>query len=126
MLYQHIGMYACTRGILDHDCLGERAEDGWCTKRTDCGQHLKQAGDTGWTTLAEFWQRREVLAGVPGAGRVLLNREGCNALGTVHDGGTAPVEPEASPATVCPATGDATLHGRGQQGFHGTAPEPYA
>ena len=78
---------SCTRVILDHYLMGDGSKDGWRTKRTDFVQRLAQAGYAEWATLEKFWQIRDVLASVLGADRVLLSREGFNAVGKRHDGG---------------------------------------
>jgi len=72
---------ACDRVIVDHYLLGDGSPNGLRTKRTHFVPRLIQAGFSEWTTLDKFWQVRDFLAGVLGADRVLVSREGFNAIG---------------------------------------------
>lgn len=72
---------ACDRIILDHYLLGDGSPNGWRTKRTNFPSLLEQTGFAEWTTMEKFWQVRDVLAGVLGTERVLVSREGFNAVG---------------------------------------------
>lgn len=49
--------------------------------RTDFVQRLEQAGFSEWTILDKLWEVRDFLAAVLGADRVLVSREGFNAVG---------------------------------------------
>jgi DNA repair photolyase len=71
---------ACTRVILDHYLLGDGSTQGWRTKRPTFIQRLVAAGYAEWTTLAKFWEVRDVLVRVLGADRVLVSCDGFNAV----------------------------------------------
>ena len=76
----------CDRVIIDHYLLGDGSPNGLRTKRTDFVQRLEQAGFFEWTRLEKFWEVRNFLAGVLGADRVLVSRDGFNAVGKGSQG----------------------------------------
>jgi DNA repair photolyase len=71
---------ACDRVIVDHFLLGD-GSGGSRTRRTTFIQRLYAAGYGEWTSLDKLWEVRDFLAGVLGAERVLVSREGFNAVG---------------------------------------------
>jgi DNA repair photolyase len=72
---------ACDRVILDHYLIGDGSPGGWRTRKTGFPERLAAAGFGEWNDLARLEEVRELLAGVLGAGRVLVGREGFNAVG---------------------------------------------
>jgi DNA repair photolyase len=74
---------ACSRVIVDHYLLGDGSPNGLRTKRTNFIQLLEQSGYGEWTTLEKFEQIRDVLVSRLGLARVLVSREGFNAVGGV-------------------------------------------
>jgi DNA repair photolyase len=77
---------ACDRVIVDHYLLGDGSPNGLRTKRTDVVQRLEQAGFSQWTTLEKFWEVRDFLTSVLWVDRVLVSKEGFNAVGRAGKG----------------------------------------
>jgi DNA repair photolyase len=89
---------ACQRVILDHYLLGDGSPDGLRTRRTNFPRLLEAAGLGDWNGLDKLWEVRRVFEEVLGPGRVLLSRDGFNAVGPEHaPRETAPLTP-AGPA----------------------------
>ena len=61
--------------------LGDDSLNSLRTKRTNFIPLLKQAGYEEWTQEEKLWEVRAVLAAILGAERVLVSREGFNAVG---------------------------------------------
>ena len=73
---------ACDRVILDHYLIGDGSPNGWRTRRTSFAERLERAGFGEWNDLAKLWEVRDRFAAVLGARRVLVGREGFNAIGS--------------------------------------------
>lgn len=71
---------ACTRVIVDHYLLGDGSPNGLRTKRTNFVSLLKQAGYDEWTKIDKLWEIRDHLSKTLGGDRVLVSREGFNAV----------------------------------------------
>ncbi len=72
---------ACDRVILDHYLIGDGSPGGWRTRRTGFPERLAAAGFGEWNDLAKLHEVRDLMAGVLGAGRVLVGCEGFNMVG---------------------------------------------
>jgi DNA repair photolyase len=72
---------ACQRVILDHYLLGDGSPNGLRTRRTQFPTLLEEAGFGEWNRLDKLWEVRQVFAEVLGPERVLLSRDGFNAVG---------------------------------------------
>ncbi len=72
---------ACERVILDHYLVGDGSPGGLRTRRTNLVALLERAGFADWTRLDKLWEVRDVFVGVLGPERVLVSREGFNAVG---------------------------------------------
>jgi len=72
---------ACDRAIVDHYLIGDGSTGGWRTRRTRLADRLERAGFGDWNELAKLWEVRDLFAQVLGARRVLVGREGFNAVG---------------------------------------------
>jgi hypothetical protein len=70
----------CDRVILDHYLIGDGSPGGWRTRKTGFPERLAAAGFGEWNDLAKLHEVRDLLAGVLGAERVLVGREGFNAV----------------------------------------------
>jgi DNA repair photolyase len=73
---------ACNRVIVDHYLIGDGSHNGWRTKKTTFARRLDDAGFSAWNSLNKLWETRDLLAGVLGEQRVLVGREGFNAVGS--------------------------------------------
>ena len=67
--------------ILDHYLIGDGSPNGWRTKQTDFGKRLDDAGFGAWNALEKLWEIRDLMSGVLGSERVLIGRDGFNAVG---------------------------------------------
>jgi hypothetical protein len=94
---------ACDRAILDHYLIGDGSPGGWRTRKTGFPELLVAAGFGEWNDLAKLYEIRDFLAGVLGAGRVLVGCEGFNTVGG------NPTEPRASPSDR-PGRGHISAH----------------
>jgi DNA repair photolyase len=74
---------ACDRVILDHYLIGD-GSNGLRTRRTDFPRLLEMAGFGEWNRLEKLWEVKAVLDGVLGPSRVLVSRDGFNAVGGRH------------------------------------------
>lgn len=72
---------ACNRVIIDHYLVGDGSPRGLRTKRTKFPQLLEDAGFGEWNRLGKLWEVKNVFDRVLGLGRVLVSREGFNAVG---------------------------------------------
>lgn len=72
---------ACDRVIIDHYLIGDGSSNGLRTKRTIFPQLLEYAGFGEWNSLDKLWEVKSVFDRVLGPGRVLVSREGFNAVG---------------------------------------------
>jgi DNA repair photolyase len=72
---------ACDRVILDHYLIGDGSPGGWRTRRTGFAQRLDQAGFAAWNSLDKLHEVRQLMAQTLGPNRVLLGRDGFNAVG---------------------------------------------
>jgi hypothetical protein len=70
----------CDRAIVDHYLIGDGSPGGLRTRRTDFVARLEQAGFGAWTSLDRLWEFRDVLQRVLGPSRVMVSREGFNAV----------------------------------------------
>jgi hypothetical protein len=61
--------------------IGDGPPGGWRTRRSGFPARLLAAGFGEWNDLAKLHEVRDLLAGVLGAGRVLVGCEGFNAVG---------------------------------------------
>ena len=71
---------ACDRVVVDHYLIGDGSPNGWRTRRTSFAERLHRAGFGEWNDLAKLGEVRDLLAGIMGAGRVLVGCEGFNAV----------------------------------------------
>jgi len=71
---------ACDRVVLDHYLLGDGSPGGLRTKRTRFPEMLERAGFGEWNHLAKFWEVKATFEQVLGAGRVLVSKDGFNAV----------------------------------------------
>lgn len=72
---------ACDRVILDHYLIGDGSPHALRTKRTNFPQMLEAAGFSAWNRIEKLWEVKEVFDRVLGPERVLVSREGFNAVG---------------------------------------------
>jgi DNA repair photolyase len=72
---------ACDRVIIDHYLIGDGSLNGWRTKRTTFADRLAENGFGAWNSLAKLWEIRDVLVAILGEKRVLVGRDGFNAVG---------------------------------------------
>jgi hypothetical protein len=61
--------------------IGGGSPGGWRTRKAGFPERLAAAGFGEWNDLAKLREIRDLLAGVLGAGRVLVGCEGFNAVG---------------------------------------------
>ena len=61
--------------------IGDGPPGDWRTRRSGFPERLSAAGFGEWNDLAKLHEVRDLLAGVLGAGRVLVGCEGFNAMG---------------------------------------------
>ncbi len=71
---------ACDRVILDHFLIGDGSPGGARTRRTSLIERLAGSGQERWSRLDVLWETRDALAGILGASRVLVGREGFCAV----------------------------------------------
>jgi DNA repair photolyase len=71
---------ACDRVIVDHYLIGDGSPGGLRTRRTGFVRRLEQAGFAEWTSLDRLWEFRDLLSRLLGPSRVLVSREGFNAV----------------------------------------------
>ena len=71
--------HACDRVVVDHFLLGD-GSNGLRTRKTDFEARLEQGGYGAWAGLEKMWDVVEFLGGVLGRERVLVSREGFNAV----------------------------------------------
>lgn len=70
----------CDRVIVDHYLLGD-GSGGLRTQRTDFEARLERAGYGAWKGLDKLWEVHGIFCGILGEKRVLVSREGFNAVG---------------------------------------------
>lgn len=70
----------CERVIIDHYLLGD-GSGGLRTRQTDFEERLERAGYGAWTELGKMWEVHGIFCGILGENRVLVSREGFNAVG---------------------------------------------
>jgi DNA repair photolyase len=80
-LFAHRLDEACDRVIVDHYEIGDGSPGGFRTKRTQFPSLLEQAGYREWNKLEKLWEIRDIFAAVLGPERVLVSKEGFNAVG---------------------------------------------
>lgn len=70
---------ACDRVILDHYLIGD-GSNGLRTKRTDFVDMLVSNGYSEWTKIEKLWEIRDLFQSVLGKSRILISRDGFNAV----------------------------------------------
>lgn len=73
---------ACDRVIVDHYEIGDGSRHGFRTKRTEFPRLLEQAGYPEWCKLDKLWEIRDIFSSVLGRERVLVSKDGFNAVET--------------------------------------------
>jgi DNA repair photolyase len=72
---------SCDRVILDHYLIGDGSSGGWRTRKTGLSRRLDEAGFGEWNSLDKLYEVRDLMNVVLGADRVLVGRDGFNAVG---------------------------------------------
>jgi len=72
---------ACDRVILDHYLIGDGSKNGLRTKRTNFISLLESEGFSEWTRIEKLWEIRDVFVSTLGPERVLVSKDGFNAVG---------------------------------------------
>jgi len=71
---------ASERVILDHFLIGDGSPGGSRTSRTSFVRRLESAGLGSWASLDRLWEFRDLAARILGDDRVLVSRDGFNAI----------------------------------------------
>jgi DNA repair photolyase len=75
---------ACDRVILDHYLIGDGSRGGLRTQSTNFPNMLEAAGLGEWNRIEKLWEVKEVFDHMIGPDRVLVSRDGFNAVGPVR------------------------------------------